>query len=103
MPVPKTLQQRRLGPSRRRFRCPPPAPKAPKSPRTDWIRSKDRRLRLSAVHKGWQGAKSLVPARGAWGWEPRLRCAEKELRVPFGIVSKPLETWLNVLQQKKHG
>jgi len=23
--------------------------------------------------------------------------------VPFGIVSKPLETWLNALQQKKHG
>jgi len=39
----------------------------------------------------------------ATGPEPRLRWNQKEPQVPFGIVSQPLETWLNALQHRKHG
>src|SRR5215210_5124060 len=33
----------------------------------------------------------------------RLRCRKKEPLVPFGIVSKPLQTWLYVLRPQQSG
>src|SRR5262249_23015556 len=54
------------------------------------------------AHKVWQGAKNLVPPCVASAAEPCLRCPQRGPQVPFGIVSEPLQTWLNALRQRKH-
>ena len=84
---------------------PPPvtAPQAPRNrPRPSSICSKDRRLRLSAAHKGWQGAKSLARLALRPPGEAVYAVA-KGAFVPFGIVSMPLRDMVEWLAATRRG
>ena len=91
----------RPGPFRRRVT----APQAPQIPRPEFgFVPKTGGLRLSAAHKGWQGAKSPGPA---------LRCAARQTpftlsprrgrRCRSGSFLSRWQTWLNAMRPPEHG